>query len=164
MQPRGGWTVRLKDTNMITSKKVKKVIKRFKTIEDRANQEGAFDITAIAVWAYPDPNNEFDQGMCVAGWYLMSTGIPQSSPEVNFTHQHGSAVLAKELGFKNAMELKSWAAAHPELWGNKYGGEMFYSRCAWGNLYSSSKKPMTKVIKHLKKLAKRLKEVEKYEV
>jgi hypothetical protein len=44
-----------------------------------------------------------------------------------------SSALAIFLGFKYEYELEVWARKNPELWGNKYGDDMFCSRLAFTN-------------------------------
>ena len=44
-----------------------------------------------------------------------------------------SSALAIFLGFKYEYELEVWARKNPELWGNKYGYDMFCSRLAFTN-------------------------------
>ena len=37
----------------------------------------------------------------------------------------GSDLLAQHLGFKTAGALEDWAQANPEIWGNRFGAQMF---------------------------------------
>ena len=51
--------------------------------------------------------------------------LRQDGTVSHFMHYEGAHMLARDLGFMNAPALKGWAARHPEIWGNRYGGRMF---------------------------------------
>lgn len=44
----------------------------------------------------------------------------------------GTELMARDLGFVNALQLMRWARQHPELWGCEGGDMMFGSHCAFG--------------------------------
>lgn len=65
--------------------------------------------------------------MCHAGWYLIAT-----SKITNYTrYTQGCELIAEHLGFDGAFYLKLWAERNKSIWGNKYGGDMFFNSKAF---------------------------------
>lgn len=70
--------------------------------------------------------NKCGYPMCFAGWYLILSGINKKS----FTS--GVDMVAKDLGFTHAGDLKLWAKQHKDIWGNESGYFMFSSEHSFG--------------------------------
>lgn len=88
--------------------------------------------------------------LCVAGWYAVATLWPTTG-YLNFNH--GATNMAIHLGFKRRFDLKNWAASNPEIWGNKYGYNMFTNKIAWNESTT-----LAEVIAHLESVRDRLPE------
>ena len=55
---------------------------------------------------------------------------PGSITAIRFNH--GASRMAEDLGFERWDELCDWAHAHPALWGNEHGADMFSHGAALG--------------------------------
>lgn len=67
--------------------------------------------------------------MCHGGWYAFICGLTRKGYN---DFSDGANLMAEHLGFEDSDELKGWADEHPELWGNKYGEDMFCDGSAFG--------------------------------
>lgn len=86
--------------------------------------------------------------MCFAGWYT-SIRIGDST-----TYEDGCELIARDLGFDSPTDLKVWAEAKYEIWGNDMGYTMFTDGGAFG-IDSDSGFSLYTIVKHWKEVKQR---------
>ena len=78
-------------------------------------------------------------------------------------YNQGAAMMARDLGFHNAEELESWARDNPDRWGNRSGGVMFSSMCAFqddGCEPVRTEERLIRIAKHWRKVLERTRAIE----
>lgn len=70
---------------------------------------------------------------CVGGWYAIAT-LDFENDFLDFTN--GARSMAIDLGFGNKNYLEIWSNDNPKIWGNCFGGSMFYDKAAYDNAQS----------------------------
>lgn len=85
--------------------------------------------------------------MCHGGWYAAVNGYDET-----YTFQVGANLMATHLGFDSKWHLEWWAEHHPEIWGNKYGEEMFYACIAFTGIPNKKVRSLTTIIKFWEKV------------
>jgi hypothetical protein len=98
---------------------------------------------------------------CHAGWFSYFSTLQPEPRLYPRSYDEGRDEIEAHLGF--AFDgVSSWAAANPEIWGNKYGDDMFYHSIAFGKEYGDYSFITLKVIAdHWQKVANRLYKLQK---
>lgn len=55
---------------------------------------------------------------------ILREGVP-ALMRVPISFHRGALLLAQHLGFAHSMDLEEWAGAHPDVWGNRFGAQLF---------------------------------------
>ncbi len=121
---------------MITSKKVRKLVKTFERVLPYARRKGASLNMDSAVVSRPVGSNtpacqdhKCGTVHCHAGWYLLAKmwdGKAEYLPAGrHYYYDVGARMMAQDLGLLCGYALKYWARDNPDLWGNDRGNEMF---------------------------------------
>ena len=109
-----------------TVKQVAFVIDKLKLVRKQANEEGAFDIKE---WHVYDKKHKCGTVHCVGGWYAVANldrrAIKDKFNEGRIVFNHGTNLMAQDLGFRNGDILTNWAYENPKIWGNENGHLMF---------------------------------------
>lgn len=136
-----------------TPAQVQLIIDNLKSIEEQANQPGAFNIDQASVATH---NHACGTVHCVAGWYAVacqqrSEHIVMQIAKKRCTYKDGARLMAIHLGFCRIGKLEDYMMNCPDIWGNEHGAVMFYELRAYTGLKFSSK-PMTTIINHWAKV------------
>ena len=104
--------------------KVLKVIDKLKSVEHFANKEGMFDMSKELVQL------NCDTPRCIAGWYVIAhkySDYIQNLIRDGFClkFNHGTELMARDLGFDRALQMVNYFTNHSHLWGNTYAMDMF---------------------------------------
>lgn len=68
---------------------------------------------------------------CHGGWGLVILPAGLGILDGWRSYSVGADRISKHLGFWGTAAFESWAAVHPTIWGNGYGGCMFGGRGEW---------------------------------
>ena len=152
---------------MITAEKLQKVIHTLEQFTD----EGVFTLELRSGSIRRDSSGQIFA--CLAGIYTLArcngewAELEYGEAEWHFRPEgeayrweEGADEMSHDLGFlysKNYeyadyTHLERWARDNPELWGNKYGGEMFSESRAYG----VDSVTLSDVLNHLRSVADRL--------
>ena len=111
---------------------------------------------------------------CVTGFYLASVSDqteyktrPEGSNRRYLTKsdhtdpiksKNGVELLAKNIGFKCAWNLRDWCSKNPELWGNENGDGLFFSETAYHvkGLHRAGRIDLKEIIDFFKCVANRI--------
>ena len=117
---------------MITSEKVRNLVKTFERILPYAEHDGALDMGTGGVSCR---TNSFFSGHkcgtvhCHAGWYLLAKMWDGKSNHLrggNRSYLDGVALMMEDMGVSDSeYGLVDWASQNPDLWGNDYARSMF---------------------------------------
>jgi hypothetical protein len=69
---------------------------------------------------------------CVGGWYAVATLYGRK----RLTYSDGANEMASDLGFSGGFgisDLENWAESNPDIWGNRYGYNLFCNENAYDN-------------------------------
>ena len=117
-----------------TVKQVEFVIEKLKLVRDKANEEGAFD---MSIWRVYDDHHECGTVHCVGGWYAVANSdrqvIKDKIKNGRVGYDDGADLMAIDLGFDDGDFLADWAYENPEIWGNEKGSDMFENELAYDN-------------------------------
>lgn len=146
---------------MITAERVGVLIKNFERILPHAKSDEHLDMKE---WLVSSRFHGHQCGTthCHAGWYLLAkewdfkSDYLEEPDGTGWRYGSGELALAKDLGFKSAFDLTTWADRYPKIWGNREGARMFDSTSAFGvNIFS-----LKDIIDHWRGVQERLRAVE----
>ena len=137
---------------MITSGKIREMIKRFETILPYAMDAGAVNMMSSMV---SDKERKHKCGTihCHAGWYVLACVWDRKADyldgdEVDF--RMGADRMEHDLGM-GGYTLPLWANDYPEIWGNDDGDMLFYDPAAFG--CTKGDITLEKIIGHWRRVA-----------
>ena len=151
---------------MVTSEKIKNVVKKFERILPLIDDQDAVDMTETKVSV---PMSKRRRGHycgtvhCHAGWYALACEWDGGSPHLGddpdhvVDYRHGVRLLKRDLGAAPDV----WAEENPDIWGNDWGGEMFGSAVAFGGPDGDPTLTVRKIVDHWKGVAGRMEAVER---
>ena len=134
-----------------TPENVQKVIDNLTSVAQSAKHN--FDMQKTIV------NGDVSNDYCVAGWYAIAVKdknkkITMAIAKKNCIFWDGAKAMAEDLGFNFVDELKDWAKENADIWGNKYGFEMFSTSRAYNKKYK--KLDFSHIIEHWKSIKDKL--------
>ena len=143
-----------------TPESVQKVIDNLESVAHMANSHLDMDKACVTDYA-PDCGTM----NCVGGWYAIAVKnkkITMAIAKKNCIFWDGAKAMAEDLGFNFVDELKDWAKENADIWGNKYGFEMFSTPRAYNKKHKEL--DFSHIIDYWKGVKNRLKKGElKYE-
>jgi hypothetical protein len=113
------------------------VIDNLKSVQHLSEREGCgLDMNETEVnqrWRLRENNfgkNTCGTIHCVGGWYAVAVLNPQDAiTRISFSD--GAHMMARHLGFVSVNKLEYWADDNVEIWGNKYGRNLFANISAY---------------------------------
>lgn len=105
------------------SEDILKVINNFKRVLPMAKRDYQLCMSVAGV----NINHQCGSIHCHGGWYAIATC--DLSKQINYVD--GAFRMSEDLGFNGPENLVIWAAQNLSLWGNNYGGSMFYCKSAF---------------------------------
>ncbi len=143
---------------MITSKKVRKLVKTFERMLPHAVSEASLDMCETKVSHHhnltSDRNVLHKCGTvhCHAGWYLLAKMWDGKSDYMSEDRMHyyneGIVLMVEDLGFYEDRGLKCWARDNPDLWGNDEGTGMFVHSTAFASVGKRRARTLKDIVDH----------------
>ena len=149
------------------SEDVQKVIDNFKSIRHLVTKNSQIDMGEV--WVQKEFIHECGTVHCHAGWYAVAHAIKDPSIIENgkyVGYETGAKLMAEDLRIISCKHLLTWADVYPEIWGNKYGEDMFSDNWAFvcntvdENGGGKEIEGMESIIQHWEGVRDRLKELE----
>lgn len=142
------------------AKDVLKVIRNFEKLPEHVrNEENNVDMGISPVKGAFEKCGTI---LCHGGWYTVASCI--LLPFISASYERGADKMARHLGFKDMIGLQRWANKNPEIWGNRYGGDMFCSKSAFFGKRTLSEEDtkfsLQTIINHWKGVYQRLYDLE----
>lgn len=142
---------------MPTSQQVQIVIDNLKKVLPLAQAENHLDMGEDSV-----NNFRYKCGTvhCHGGWYAIAVCDLESN---YISYIDGAKQMARDLGFKYAIELEVWADENKWIWGNNMGYYMFSSPRAFFSFHirSGGAKTLQDIVDHWEDVKQRLIEKER---
>jgi len=113
-----------------TSEQFKYVLSKLKKVLPLADFEGHLDMREISL---PHSREHIcGTPMCHGGWYAVALGIYDDDRGYE-DFETGVDLMAQHLGFERGYDLGDWASNNPDIWGGRFGEEMFSHKMAFNN-------------------------------
>lgn len=128
---------------------IREAVDKIRQTVEASEGESELEMSATVI-----RRNECGTVACVCGWYVLAwlqdKGITYGWADYEYYPDHkalchtggasdgaivgweaGASLLGQALGFPTVRGIETWAAAHPELWGNLNGKLMFDDDAAY---------------------------------
>jgi len=106
---------------------------------------------------------------CHAGWYTAECiaeerKLPEVESDIGYiSYESGTQIMAADLGFSAPSKLMQWAHTHEDIWGNRYGFDLFTLGTSMHGPEGQPAGDLRDIIHHWKEVKKRLVELEEKE-